>query len=162
VIADAATTTEHSLSVRPDALDSPIRNQRLGIRVLGHIPKPKPAAKTPARGDICTPRRILTYGGPTKGQANNESRLEVPPSRQLLGRILLEPRSTASGLGRARFHGSMADDRPYSARKRDCSLWKIRVKNNKWPSESNSATLPTPPALKARARVLEHSQATGR
>ena len=37
---------------------------------------------------------------------------------------------------------------PYSARKRDCSLWKIRVKNNKWPSESNSATLPTPPALK--------------
>ena len=48
----------------------------------------------------------------------------------------------------------MADDRPHFARKRDSSLWKIRVKNNnKWPSESNSATLPTPPALKARARA---------
>jgi hypothetical protein len=89
VIASASATTEHALSVRPDALDASHREPAPRNPRIGSHSQAKASGKDSGAGRYLHAAANLDVWGPTKGQANNESRLEVPPSQQLLGRILL-------------------------------------------------------------------------
>jgi hypothetical protein len=62
VIASASATTEHALSVRPDALDASHREPAPRNPRIGSHSQTKASGKSSGAGDICTPRRIVTHG----------------------------------------------------------------------------------------------------